>query len=445
MSATNDKQATDFVVGLGKTGLSVARYLKRNDANAIFFDTREEPPGLDELQTLFPGANVRLGNNAVPRDVQRIIVSPGIPDSHPLLEKARKRSIEIVSDIELFARAATRPFVAVTGSNGKSTVTTLLHLMCKADGRRSLAGGNLGEPALDLLAEDVPDLYVLELSSFQLQRTANLPAAVAVLLNVSPDHLDWHASEDEYRAAKYRIFDEAQAAVVNRADETAARRAARCGRVVSFGLDTPDEDQYGIRDDDGVRYLARGDALLLSVRDLALFGVHNQLNALAALSAGELLGLEPAAMLQVLVEFPGLPHRMQFVARISAVDYINDSKATNVAAAVASINSVEGMLVLIAGGDGKGGDFSELAEAVEGKLRGAVLIGRDAEKIAHALDTVMPVHFAENMEAAVHMAATCAESDDTVLLAPACASLDQYANYMARGAAFIAAVEALRR
>lgn len=445
MSATNDKQATDFVVGLGKTGLSVARYLKRNDANAIFFDTREEPPGLDELQTLFPGANVRLGNNAVPRDVQRIIVSPGIPDSHPLLEKARKRSIEIVSDIELFARAATRPFVAVTGSNGKSTVTTLLHLMCKADGRRSLAGGNLGEPALDLLAEDVPDLYVLELSSFQLQRTANLPAAVAVLLNVSPDHLDWHASEDEYRAAKYRIFDEAQAAVVNRADETAARRAARCGRVVSFGLDTPDEDQYGIRDDDGVRYLARGDALLLSVRDLALFGVHNQLNALAALAAGELLGLEPAAMLQVLVEFPGLPHRMQFVARISAVDYINDSKATNVAAAVASINSVEGMLVLIAGGDGKGGDFSELAEAVEGKLRGAVLIGRDAEKIAHALDTVMPVHFAENMEAAVHMAATCAESDDTVLLAPACASLDQYANYMARGAAFIAAVEALRR
>jgi UDP-N-acetylmuramoylalanine--D-glutamate ligase len=445
MSAPNDKQGADFVVGLGKTGLSVARYLQRNDANAIFFDTRDEPPGLEELKELFPAANVRLGNNALPRDARRVIVSPGIPDSHPLLEKARRRKLEIVSDIELFARDAARPFVAVTGSNGKSTVTTLLHLMCRADGRRSMAGGNLGEPALDLLAGDDPDLYVLELSSFQLQRTADLPAAVAVLLNVSPDHLDWHASEDEYREAKYRIFDEAQAAVVNRSDETAARRAGHCGRVVSFGLDAPAEDQYGIRDDDGVRYLACGDVMLLSVRDLALFGVHNQLNALAALAAGELLGLDRAAMLQVLVEFPGLPHRMQFVARISAVDYINDSKATNVAAAVASINSVEGMLVLIAGGDGKGGDFTELADAVEGKLRGAVLIGRDAEKIAHALDTVMPVHFAENMESAVHMAATCAESDDTVLLAPACASLDQYDNYMERGAAFITAVEGLRR
>jgi UDP-N-acetylmuramoylalanine--D-glutamate ligase len=345
----------------------------------------------------------------------------------------------------LFARDANKPFVAVTGSNGKSTVTTLLYHMCRADGRNALAGGNLGEPALDLLDQDVPDIYVLELSSFQLQRTENLPAAVALLLNVSPDHLDWHADEDEYRSAKYRIFKDADAAVINRADEEAAHRVEHCGRVASFGLDAPDADQYGLREEDGERFLARGDTLLLSIRDLALYGIHNQLNALAALAAGDLIGLDMAAMLQVLVEFPGLPHRMQFVARIGAVDYINDSKATNVAAAVASINSVEGMLVLIAGGDGKGADFSELAEAVEGKLRGAVLIGEDAEKIAHALDTVMPVHFAENMDSAVHMAATCAESEDTVLLAPACASFDQYDNYMARGDAFCAAVEALQR
>ena len=296
-----------------------------------------------------------------------------------------------------------------------------------------------------LLDKPTPDLYVLELSSFQLQRTRNLPAAVSVLLNVTPDHLDWHASEAEYRESKYRVFDQAAAAVVNRADEAAAKRAERCGRVVTFGLDAPDADQFGIREDEGEKYLACGDALLLSVRDLALYGIHNQMNALAALAAGTLLGLDRAGMLQVLVEFPGLPHRMQFVARISAVDYINDSKATNVAAAVASVNSVDGMLVLVAGGDGKGGDFSDLAEAVEGKLRGVVLIGKDAEKIAYALDTVMPVHFAENMESAVHMAASCAESDDTVLLAPACASLDQYDNYMARGDAFIAAVEGLRR
>lgn len=444
MNATTTT-ATDLVVGLGKTGLSIARYLKRNDANAIFFDTRDEPPGLDALRELYPDAEVRLGKNSVPRGVTRVLASPGVADSHPLMEKALKKGLEVISDIELFARDAGRPFVAVTGSNGKSTVTTLLYLMCRADGREVLAGGNLGEPALDLLAAPEPDLYVLELSSFQLQRTRTLPAAVAVLLNVSPDHLDWHRSESEYREAKYRVFDEAAAAVVNRADELAAQRAAHCGRVVSFGLDEPGDDQFGIRKDEGEKYLACGKVLMLSVRDLALYGVHNQLNALAALAVGTLLGLDRSAMLQVLVEFPGLPHRMQFVARIGAVDYINDSKATNVAAAVASIQSVEGMLVLIAGGDGKGGDFSELADAIEGKLRGAVLIGRDAEKIARALDTVMPVHFAENMESAVHMAAACAEADDAVLLAPACASLDQYDNYMARGDAFVAAVEGLRR
>ncbi|MDH5456591.1 MAG: UDP-N-acetylmuramoyl-L-alanine--D-glutamate ligase [Gammaproteobacteria bacterium] len=445
MNAAQRNRDKDLVVGLGATGLSIARYLKRNDADAIFYDSRKEPPGLDELKQLWPDAELRLGKDSVPKSVKRVIASPGIPDSHPLLRKARKKNIEIVSDIELFARDAAKPFVAVTGSNGKSTVTTLLYLMCKADGRNVLAGGNLGVPALDLLEEDTPDLYVLELSSFQLQRTLKLPAEVALLLNVSPDHLDWHADEDEYRAAKYRVFRDVDAAVINRADATAAEKVAHCGRTLSFGLDAPGEDQYGIREEDGEKYLACGETLLLAVRDLALYGTHNQLNALAALAAGELLGLDLGAMLQVLVEFPGLPHRMQFVARIGAVDYINDSKATNVAAAVASIESVDGMLVLVAGGLGKGGDFSELAAAIEGKLRGAVLIGEDAEKIAHALDTVMPVHFAENMESAVHMAASCAEADDTVLLAPACASFDQYDNYMARGDAFIEAVEALKR
>jgi len=445
MSAAKSTVDKDLVVGLGATGLSIARYLKRNDANAIFFDSREEPPGLEELEEIFPDPELRLGNDALPKGVSRVIASPGVPDSHPLLKKARKKKVEVVSDIELFARETAKPFVAVTGSNGKSTVTTLLYHMCRADGREVLAGGNLGEPALDLLESDAPDIYVLELSSFQLQRTQELPAEVALLLNVSPDHLDWHADEDEYRAAKYRIFKDVDAAVINRGDPEAAEKAKHCSRVVSFGLDVPEEGQYGIREEDGEKYLACGDVLLLSVKDLALYGLHNQLNALAALAAGELIGLDLAGMLQVLIEFPGLPHRMQFVARIGAVDYVNDSKATNVAAAVASINSVDSMLVLVAGGDGKGGDFGDLAEAIEGKLRGAVLIGKDAEKIAHALDTVMPVHFAENMESAVHMAATCAESDDTVLLAPACASLDQYDNYMARGDAYCEAVEALKR
>ena len=435
----------DLVFGLGTTGLSIARYLQRAGRDARFIDTRDEPPGLDELEELWPDADLVAGADKLPKGIGRIIVSPGIPDDHELLQKARKDKIEIVSDIELFAREAQQSFVAITGSNGKSTVTTVLYHMGRADGRNVLAGGNLGEPALDLLADDEPELYVLELSSFQLQRTENLPAEVAVLLNVTPDHLDWHASEDEYRQAKYRIFREARAAVVNRLDPEAAEAAKHIDNVITFGLDEPGEGQYGIRAEDDEVYLARGDSLLIAVEDMRMVGHHNQANALAALAAGELCGFGMGAMLQVLGEFPGLPHRMQFVARKGAVNYINDSKATNVAAAVASIDSIDGTVVLVAGGEGKGGDFSALAAALEGKLRAAVLMGTDAEAIANAIDTVMPVYFARDMDDAVCQAASYAESDDTVLLAPACASFDQFENYGARGDAFAAAVGALTR
>jgi len=444
MSTAPATASRDLVVGLGATGLSVARFLRRSAIDAVFFDSRKQPPGIQELDAVWPDAEVRLGDTQIPAGVQRVIASPGIADSHPVLTRARQEQLEIISDIELFARAAEAPFVAVTGSNGKSTVTTLLCHMCRADGRNALAGGNLGEPALDLLDKPKPDIYVLELSSFQLQRTQSLPASVAVLLNVSPDHLDWHSSEAEYRRAKYRIFREANSAVINRADPEAVRQAATLDRVISFGSDAPAAGQYGLRSEGGVTFLARGEKPLLAVGDLAMYGIHNQLNALAALAAGELLGLGHAAMLQVLAEFPGLPHRMQLVARIAGVDYINDSKATNVAAAVASIQSIDGKLVLIAGGDGKGADFTDLAAAVEGKLRAAVLIGADAEKIAAGLDTVMPVHFARSLTAAVRTAATLAERDDTVLLAPACASFDQFANYLQRGNVFCEAVGALQ-
>ena len=444
MNAAAKKPAKDFVLGLGATGLSIARYLQRNDHDAMFFDTRNEPPGIAELGELWPDAEIVLGDAKLPKNVSRIIASPGIPESHPLIASAHKAKLEVVSDIELFAREAKAPFIAVTGSNGKSTVTSLLFHMCRAGDLTVYAGGNLGEPALDLLDKKRPDIYVLELSSFQLLRTEKLPAKVAVLLNVSPDHLDWHANEDEYRDAKYRVYREAKAAVINRADDSAANLVKKKKSVISFGLDEPEDGHYGIRNLDGESFLARGDTLLLSTEDLALFGIHNQLNALAALAAGELAGIEIPAMLQVLIEFPGLPHRMQFVNRVGAVGFVNDSKATNVAAAVASINSVESMLVLIAGGAGKGASFEDLALAMENKLRAAVLIGEDAEKIADALDTVMPVYFARDMEDAVQQAAAYAESDDTVLLAPTCASLDQYENYAARGDAFVEAVGALR-
>jgi UDP-N-acetylmuramoylalanine--D-glutamate ligase len=445
MSRSPKIATRNLVVGLGATGLSVARFLQRNDIKATFFDSRDEPPGIEELAEICPDAKVLLGDHGLPKGIARIIASPGIADSHPLFAAAHKKKIDVVSDIELFSAEASAPIIAVTGSNGKSTVTTLLYHMCRSDGRDVLAGGNLGEPALDLLSQKRPDVYVLELSSFQLHRTQNLPARVAVLLNVSPDHLDWHADEDEYRQSKYRVFREAETAVINRADPEALKYTKKCDRVISFGLDAPEDGQYGLRLEDGQSYLARGETLLLSCNELTMYGVHNQLNALAALAVGDLFGLDMAAMLMVLVEFPGLPHRMQFVARIAAVDYINDSKATNVAAAVASIDSVDSMLILVAGGDGKGGDFEPLAGALGSKLRAAVLIGQDAETIAHSLDTVMPVIFADTMGAAVSMAAQCAEADDTVLLAPACASFDQYSKYMDRGDSFCQAVEALKR
>lgn len=442
-AASRQAAAKDLVFGLGSTGLSVARYLRRSDGAALFADTREDPPGVTELNAVWPDAEIMQGKLMLPKKITRVIVSPGIPDNHELLEKARARKLEVVSDIELFAREARAPFVAVTGSNGKSTVTTLIYHMCVADGRAVLAGGNLGRPALDLLDGDKPDVYVLELSSFQLQRTATLPAEVAVLLNVSPDHLDWHADEAEYRASKYRVYREANAAVVNRSDKRATEFVQNIERVITFGLDEPADGQYGIRRDGDVEYLARGEVLLIAVHELGTVGRHNQANALAALAAGELLGLAMPAMLQVIAEFRGLAHRMQLVGRKAAVNYINDSKATNVAAAVASIGSIDGMIVLVAGGDGKGAEFGELAQALEGKLRAAVLIGKDAEAIGVALDTVMPVYFARDMEDAVLQAAAFAESDDTVLLAPACASLDQYRNFEARGDAFAAAVGGL--
>jgi UDP-N-acetylmuramoylalanine--D-glutamate ligase len=435
----------DLVFGLGATGLSVARYLKRKDRRARFIDSRKNPPGLEELGNIDPGADVILGGATRDslKDIGRIIVSPGVADSEPLLKAARKAGIEIVSDIELFVREAKAPFVAVTGSNGKSTVTTLLGLMCDAAGKKALAGANLGEPALDLLAADTPELYVLELSSFQLIRTSELPAAVAVLLNVTADHLDWHGSEAEYRAAKYRIFDQARSAVFNRADAESPGHIPSGIPCLSFGLDEPRGKNYGVVKEDGEEFLARGAQLMLSTSDMALVGAHNQANALAALAAGQLIGLKPSPMLQVLTEFPGLPHRMQFVAEISGVRFINDSKATNVGAAVASIASVDGMVVLIAGGDGKGGDFGEFANAIYKGLRAAVLIGRDGPAIAAALKGKAPIYQAAEMKTAVSVAASIAEEGDTVLLAPACASFDQYANYAERGRDFSRAVEAL--
>ena len=444
-AAKRSAKKKDLVFGLGSTGLSIARYLARNDINAIYVDSRDEPPGLAELEGICPDAKVVVGDTPekLLKQASRVIASPGISDSDSFLKAARDSGVEIVSDIELFVAEAQAPFVAVTGSNGKSTVTTLLSLMCEAAGKTGLAGANLGVPALDLLLEEVPDYYLLELSSFQLQRTKNLPAKVAVLLNISADHLDWHVSEEEYRSAKYRIFDQAEAAVFNRADEEISEHLPKNVFSLSFALDAPEDGEYGLIEDEGDIFLARGEQLLLSCADIALVGKHNQANCLAALATGQLIGLELSPMLQVLNEFPGLPHRMQTVGQHGGVQFINDSKATNVGAAIASVDSVTGAVVLIAGGQGKGGDFDRLATSTCGQLRAVVLIGEDAPGLEEAFADLTPTMRADNMMIAVRQAAEVAQSGDTVLLAPACASFDQYPNYQARGDDFAGAVGAL--
>ncbi|MGI9202738.1 MAG: UDP-N-acetylmuramoyl-L-alanine--D-glutamate ligase [Woeseiaceae bacterium] len=449
MNAETENQAAsnaqDLVYGLGATGLSVARYLKRRGKQAKYVDTRAAPPGMAELSEICADAVMIFGETpkSLLENTARVIVSPGIADTDAYLETARAGNVEVVSDIELFVGEAVAPFIAITGSNGKSTVTTLLALMCDAAGKTAYAGANLGVPALDLLPREKPDFYLLELSSFQLHRTRNLPARVAVLLNISPDHLDWHASEDEYRAAKYRVFAQAESAVFNRADDAAAERIPRNVRTVSFGLDRPRPDQFGLLEDGGVLFLARGEQLLLATADVAMVGTHNLANALAALATGELMGLDMSAMLQVLNEFPGLPHRMQSVAKIDGVHYINDSKATNVGAAIASVESIDGSVILIAGGQGKGGDFDMLATSTGSQLRSVVLLGEDAALLQAAFVDLVQISLAEDMRSAVDRAAAIAQPGDTVLFAPACASFDMYQNYQARGDDFCAKVEAL--
>jgi UDP-N-acetylmuramoylalanine--D-glutamate ligase len=331
----------------------------------------------------------------------------------------------------------------VTGTNGKSTVTTLVAEFAIAAGRSALAGGNLGRPALDLLDAPLPDLYVLELSSFQLETTYSLAPAAAVVTNVTADHMDRYASLADYAATKARIYDRAEVAVVNADDALVSAMPRDEQRLISFSLRDPGAD-YWLAQDPEPTITRRGEPLL-PLTAMRLKGLHNAANAMAALAMGEALGLPRAPALTVLAGFAGLPHRSQWVAEIGGVSFVNDSKGTNVGATVAAVAGMPGPLVLIAGGDGKGQDFSELREACRGKVRLAVLIGRDAPRLAEALEGACATLRATDMREAVAAARDAAEPGDTVLLSPACASLDMYRDYTERGDQFAAAVRGLAR
>jgi UDP-N-acetylmuramoylalanine--D-glutamate ligase len=463
-------QAKTLVVGLGKTGLSCARYLRAQGVPLAVTDSRARPPGLETLREEMPEIAVFVGGfeQEVFALATQLVVSPGVPISEPLIQAAMERGVPVIGDVELFMRAARAPICAITGSNGKSTVTTLLGLMARQAGRRVAVGGNLGEPVLDLLADDV-DLYVVELSSFQLETTPGLQAAAAVVLNIAADHLDRYPDLAAYARTKAEIYRNARAVVVNRDDPLVAAMPRAGTFEIGFTLGEPDAGDVGLRSSDGVIWICRGHEPLMPASEVALPGRHNLANALAALALWDALsvesGLDDAAFccaLPILRNFPGLPHRSELVVERNGVRWYDDSKGTNPGATVAALEGLvpdgaTGRAVLIAGGDGKGADFTPLLPAVARAARAVVLIGRDAFLIEQALVLAsapfsassgavgpgVPLVHASDMVDAVRQAAGLAQAGDCVLLSPACASFDMFDNYEHRGRVFADAVRGL--
>jgi UDP-N-acetylmuramoylalanine--D-glutamate ligase len=444
MTSAADNRPYAVIVGLGRTGLSAARYLLRSGWRVAVTDSRASPPELGALAALDASIPLRLGalDTALLDEALCVVASPGVPLTLPFFDAARRRGLEIVGDIELFARAAHAPVAGITGTNGKSTVTTLLGRMAQRAGIAVRVGGNLGEPALDLLKPDAA-LYVLELSSFQLETTTELECRAATVLNVSADHLDRYASIGAYAAAKARIFARCDTAVINLDDPLVVAMPRAVRRTLSFSLRATVGADYAVATHHHEWWLTRSGEPLLPVAAMRIKGLHNAANALAALALGEALELPRAAMLAELKEFAGLPHRSQWVAEVRGVTYINDSKGTNVGATLAAVGGMAGPLVMIAGGDGKNQDFAPLAAAFRGKVRHTVLIGRDAPLIARALADVCTLESCATLPEAVRAAARAARPGDTVLLSPACASLDMFRDYAQRGTVFTQAVSEL--
>ena len=437
--ALDPQNSKVLVVGLGNTGISVARYLQKLGFNFAITDSRDKPPLIDEFFQVMPDTPVFTGgfDEAAFKVATHLVVSPGVSLTEKSIVKAIANGSKIVSDIDLFACSVDVPIIAITGSNGKSTVTTMLGEMAKCAGKKVGVGGNLGTPALDLL-EQAAELYVLELSSFQLERTTVLNASAGTVLNVSADHLDRHADIAEYAREKQQVFNGNGVMVIN-ADDPIVNAMQEAGRrIFTFSIKT-DADFYIAHKGD-VEYLMHNKRCLMPLAELPLEGRHNAANALAALALGVSLGLDEQAMCNALKTFKGLDHRMQRVAEIRGVTWVNDSKATNIGACVAALQGYERKVILIAGGDAKGADMNELTPAIKEKAKSVVLMGKDAGLIKQALNNCVPVYPAENMAQAVQISANLAKVGDSVLLSPACASLDQYKNYQDRGDQFAKAV-----
>ncbi len=447
--ALKDKKV--LVLGLGDTGLSALRWLHGQGARLSVADTRTVPPGVDILKAELPAVTVYTGalTSAVFDGVDLVVISPGVPLSEPEVQAAIQRGVPVVGDVELFAqyRPASAKLIAITGANGKTTVTTLVGEMCKAAGLKTIVAGNIGLPVLDTLNMEAPDVYVLELSSFQLETTNSLVADAATMLNLSEDHMDRYDGMQSYAVAKAHIFYHAKLQVLNRDDAWSMMMARAKLEQVTFGLDDAvNAEDYGIRQVDGEAWLSCGAHDLMNIRDLKIAGLHNASNALAAMALCRGIGMDFAPIIQTLYNFKGLPHRVEWVANIDDVDYYDDSKGTNVGATCAALSGLSQKVVLIAGGDGKGQDFSPLKEAVSDNARAVVLIGRDAPLIeAELLSTNVPMYHAADLPEAVTIAKKMAQAGDAVLLSPACASFDMFKNYVHRAEVFVAAVKRMEQ
>ena len=454
------------MLGLGETGLSMAKWLTRKGARVAVADTRAAPPNADSLRAACPGATLVTGafSSHAFAGIDLVAISPGVPLSESEVRSARKRGVPVIGDIELFAQALVprngARLVGVTGTNGKTTVTAMAGAMCRNAGLRTRVAGNIGPAVLDALmdAEDrgeQPEVWVLELSSFQLETTESLDLDAAAMLNLTEDHFDRYTGMVEYAKAKARIFQGRGTQVLNRDDAASMAMRLPGRKLVSFGLEAPDAAaDWGVKREigaecgleRGAEWLIEGNVRATQASDLKLAGRHNLANALAALALARSIGLPLAPLAAALAAFEGLPHRMQLVATLDGVAFFEDSKATNVGATAAALTGLGMRAVLIAGGEGKGQDFARLAPAVAGHARAVVLIGRDAHLIEGPLAaTGVPLVRARTMSEAVDAAFAAARPGDAVMLSPACASFDMFRNYVHRAEVFVAAVNDLRR
>lgn len=437
------------VAGLGISGVAAVNFLHKQGYSVAVTDSRQNPPGHDqipaEIQTSFGELDLELLLSA-----EEIVISPGLDPKIEQIQEAVKQGIPVVSEIQILRRATDKPIVAITGSNAKSTVTTLMGIMAQAAGKKVAVGGNLGRPALDLTNDD-PELYILELSSFQLEATSNLNADVAVVLNMSEDHLDRHGDMFGYHTAKHRIFQGVKKVVYNRDDSLTRPLVPDATPMQSFGLNAPDMNQFGIlKDTDGTIWLARGRERLLKSEDMYIQGTHNVANALACLALGEAIGLPLDTMLETLKTFKGLEHRCEFVKEVNQVRYYNDSKGTNIGATLAAIDGLGaaievkgGKVAIILGGQGKGQDFTALRESLTKYVKVAVLIGEDAPIIEQAIQGTTTLLHAQTFKEAVELCKKNTQANDVVLLSPACASFDMFTGYPQRGHQFVELVNAL--